>query len=245
MVRGSEDKHRMILARLDIERIADAVIADFRNETNTDMLGVCIDQLAHEYLGLRVTFEKLSNDTSFCGVTAYADTKFKVVVDGEEKIIHISKNQVILDSDFIEMGKVHERCAKRRFTLAHEVAHQILYQLESDETKAACALPYAMRTPHTVRELKTTEDWNEWQANALGAALLMPRKSVAFFMKAIKRVKEDEYCAANGLDPNVVTPAFMIDYFCKVFHVSRSAATIRLQHLGYLSKDNEQIIMED
>ena len=40
---------------------------------------------------------------------------------------------VILDESFIRSGNVQRLCAKRRFTLGHECAHQILFQLESEE----------------------------------------------------------------------------------------------------------------
>ena len=34
------------------------------------------------------------------------------------------------------------------------------------------------RTAYSLRELKTREDWNEWQANVLGAAILMPQREI-------------------------------------------------------------------
>lgn len=41
---------------------------------------------------------------------------FKTVVDRNIKIIKVMKNQIILDSDFLEVGKVREFCRKRSFT---------------------------------------------------------------------------------------------------------------------------------
>ena len=34
------------------------------------------------------------------------------------------------------------------------------------------------RQAYSLRELKTREDWNEWQANVLGAAILMPQREI-------------------------------------------------------------------
>ena len=81
-------------------------------------------------------------------------------------------NKGLQDESFIRSGNVQRFCAKRRFTLAHECAHQILFQLESDEVKTSCEMKYSARTAYTPRELKTREDWNEWQANVLGAAIV-------------------------------------------------------------------------
>lgn len=85
---------------------------------------------------------------------------------------------MLLDSSFIAPGNVRKLCGKRRFTLAHECAHQILFQLETDEQKEACRKLYAERRAYSLRDLKSNEDWNEWQANALGAAILMPQQEI-------------------------------------------------------------------
>ncbi len=234
MVCGSENIC-MILTREDIEIIADNIIDDFKHETGIDTSFTMIEQLATDYLKLRVTFERLSNDSGFCGITAYKDTTFKTVVDGNIKIIKIAKNQVILDSDFVEVGKIRELCGKRRFTLAHEVAHQILFSLESVEEKLKYDKMYSARKAHTIRELKTFEDWNEWQANALGAALLMPRSSVDAYIMAFKRAIKEQM--PIGLQNVSLYSKYIIDSFCDYFHVSKSAGIIRLQQLGYIADD--------
>ncbi|MDD7300601.1 MAG: ImmA/IrrE family metallo-endopeptidase, partial [Eubacteriales bacterium] len=133
--------------------------------------------------GLRVSFARLSPDGSICGVTAYADTEYKITELGITRTLALKRNQVILDESFILSGNVQRLCAKRRFTLAHECAHQILFQLESEEVRAACEMKYSARTAYTPRELKTREDWNEWQANVFGAAILLPQKEVDLAMR--------------------------------------------------------------
>lgn len=223
----------MILTREDLEIIAENIIFDFKKETGIDTSFTLIEQLATDYLKLKVTFERLSNDSGFCGITAYKDTQFKTVVDGYEKIIYIKKNQIILDSDFMEIGKIKELCGKRRFTLAHEVAHQILFSLESEEEKLKYNKMYSARKAHTIRQLKTFEDWNEWQANSLGAALLMPQASVNTFMTAFRMAIKDKM--PIGFTDMSLYSDFIVDSFCEYFHVSRSAAIIRLKHLGYMA----------
>ena len=73
-----------------------------------------------------------SPDGSICGVTAYADTEYKITELGITRTLALKRNQVILDESFILSGNVQRLCAKRRFTLAHECAHQILFQLVSN-----------------------------------------------------------------------------------------------------------------
>ena len=180
----------MILSHKQIEEIAAAVTKDFNQfffgddfESSRRFVQCTpIDQFAKDFLGLSVSFARLSADGSICGLTAYADTEYEIEEMGIKRTIPLKQNQVLLDESFIKPGQVKELCGKRRFTLAHECAHQILYQYESDEVKAACQKKYAARSSYSLRDLKTREDWNEWQANALGAAILMPQKEMDLAM---------------------------------------------------------------
>ena len=171
----------MILSHKQIEEIAAAVTKGF-NEFffgkdadigRTTVRATPIDQFARDYLGLSVSFARLSTDGSLCGLTAYTDTEYTVEEQGVRRTIPLKANQVLLDASFIQPGQVHALCGKRRFTLAHECAHQILFGMESDEVKRAQEKRYAPRIAYSLRDLKTREDWNEWQANVLGAAILI------------------------------------------------------------------------
>lgn len=180
----------MILSQKKIEEIAAAVTKDF-NEfffgsetegTRRMARGTPIDQFAKEYLDMNVSFTRLSPDGSICGLTAYADTEYIIEEMGVKRTIPLRKNQILLDVSFIQPGQVHKLCGKRRFTLAHECAHQILFQMESEAAQSVYVKKYSARTAYSLRDLKTREDWNEWQANVLGAAILMPQKEIDLAM---------------------------------------------------------------
>ena len=86
MVRRSKGGLPMILSHAKIEEIAAAVTKDFNlfffgqesNEGKRMPQVTPIDQFAREYLHLSVSFENLSTDGSFCGLTAYLVHKFRV-----------------------------------------------------------------------------------------------------------------------------------------------------------------------
>ena len=147
----------MILSQHQLEEIAASTTKDFNrfffgdeaDKPDRSALPTPIDQFAKNYLGLRVSFARLSPDGSICGVTAYADTEYKITELGITRTPALKRNQVILDESFILSGNVQRLCAKRRFTLAHECAHQILFQLESEEVKASCEMKYSARTAYT------------------------------------------------------------------------------------------------
>lgn len=228
----------MILSHREIEEIAAAVTKDFnefffgsKQEDDSRMAQATpIDQFAGEYLGLSVTFVHLSSDGSLCGLTAYADTEYVIEEMGIKRTIPLRKNQILLDDSFIRPGQVHKLCGKRRFTLAHECAHQILFQMESDAVRDACERKYSARKAYSLRDLKTREDWNEWQANALGAAILMPQKEIDLAMRRFASGKR----LVNYEGRFAYHDRLSLTLLCQQLGVSKSAAVIRLRQLGYI-----------
>jgi len=226
----------MILSQRQLEEIAASTTKDFNrfffgdeaDKPDRSALPTPIDQFAKNYLGLRVSFARLSPDGSICGVTAYADTEYKITELGITRTLALKRNQVILDESFILSGNVQRLCAKRRFTLAHERAHQILFQLESEEVKTSCEMKYSARTAYTPRELKTREDWNEWQANVLGAAILLPQKEVDLAMCQFAKTPLINYEGRYSYGDHLT-----LRLFCRLFGVSKTTASIRLRQLGY------------
>ena len=193
------------------------------------VLPMMIDRFAKDYLGLNVEFAVLSDDGSICGLTAYADTEYKA--DG--KVLPLRQNEVILDESFMQPGMVGKLCEKRRFTLAHECAHQILFRYVSDSEKQSFRKMYSERRTYSLRDLKNKEDWNERQANILASAIMMPRREINFAMQQYaggrKLVSYDGWFGIG--DYKII---------CKLAEnlgVSKKALIIRLNNLGYVRDD--------
>lgn len=106
---------------------------------------------------------------------------------------------------------------RKRFTIAHELAHYLLHNTESESLfiDKDFIAKYRSATNYTPRELK-----QERQANAFAAELLMPRKIL------LASLKEDEY-------KDLPEPE-LIDELAKLFDVSVPAMTIRLSNLNIL-----------
>ena len=223
----------MYLSYLDIEQIAAAALEDFRYCTGIDAFCTPIDQFAKDYLGLNVLFTKLSADGSILGLTAYADTVLKAGDRGFGKNLTLKANDVVLDSSFIESAyNIQKLCDKRRFTLAHECAHQILFEMEPESVQKEHRQKYATRRAYSLRDLKCREDWNEWQANALGAALLMPADRVTM---VFRRLTHGRVLTSYDGRFNPPDDLAMV-HLTSMFGVSRSAMAIRLEQLGFLVK---------
>jgi len=220
----------MILSRAQIEEMASAAIADFFGNIEGRMAAIDIDRFAKEYLKLSVSFTRLSEDGSLCGITAYADTEYQIEEMGIVRTIPLKQNQVLLDSSFIIPSQCRKLCGKRRFTLSHECAHHLLYQLEADAAQASCRRMYAERTAYSLRELKSKEDWNEWQANVMGAALLMPPQLIDLLMF---RFAPNRKLTAYGYKFEY-RDELAISLMCQFLGVSKTALVIRLRELGFL-----------
>ena len=89
---------------------------------------------------------------------------------------------------------------------------------------------YAERRTYSLRDLKSNEDWNEWQANVLGAAILMPQEEVELAMWRFASMNPIQNFEGWLLQRDKM----IVNMMCETFGVSKAALLIRLRHLGYL-----------
>lgn len=221
----------MILSRAQIEAIGEIVLRDFAHSNNqrqnyiSDLPGNAfpIEQFAEDYLGLEVSMTELSTDGSICGLVAYTDTEYQIP-GSAMRTIPLRQKQVLLDSRLAGAGQI----GRRRFTLAHECAHQIFFSLEDTATRRTGQIAYSKRSIYSLRELEMKKDWDEWQANALAAAILIPinkLKDVRYQMS----LKEPIKCYGTKLDHKSRAD---LEALCHAFLVSKSAMLIRLRQIG-------------
>jgi Zn-dependent peptidase ImmA (M78 family) len=127
---------------------------------------------------------------------------------------------------------------RRRFTLAHELSHFLLDhgKFMRRDTCDETDLTALKSSPYLPREVRRME----YQANLLASCLLMPRKSfIRSFVKIAKTLElqdrgfgyiyyDEQPC--NARDFMLVTSSLM-----KTYSVSRTAARIRLETLGFIT----------
>ena len=164
-----------ILSRNDIEKIAGKILVIYNEAYIPEkhlFYQVVPEDLA-EVLGLEIDYQILSLDGTILGVTA-PDEQYVSVYDNEQECCYyLDGNTILIDTRLCASPKT---IGRKNYTLAHEIAHQILYKAFPDAYGPARRLMCDYRrTPESRRKII---DWTEWQADALAAALLMPKDAV-------------------------------------------------------------------
>jgi hypothetical protein len=186
-----------------------------------------LEWFARSYLRLNVDYRNLSLNGTVQGFTAPAGMTVKLPSEnGGEVEVTVTNDTVFLDKSLCEVKNVHFM----RFTLAHECAHHILARLEEKRTGINFRRRFDPRRQYTARELKTAVDWCEWQANAMAAALLIPKSYLTpYLTRWGKPCKPISYGGRfNTQDYAIVCE------LVKRFNVSDKVVKIRLGETGNL-----------
>jgi Predicted Zn peptidase len=204
----------MYLSKEDIENIGDSVIEDYTNQNDIkNQLPVDIERFARSYLGLNIEYQKLSDNGKILGLTSYMGVVLELSFSDGSSFLSVPEDTILLDTQFTILRNQR----RKRFTIAHECAHQILARIEENiNNEISC------------RRLYTSEDWVEWQANSLGAVLLIPRLALfAELNRDIAPFKPTIYGdRLNTMDYK------RVKRLSDKFGVSVSAMKIRLKELG-------------
>lgn len=224
----------MILSRADIEWIAADILKRFDQVDKSQFPRTDIDRLAEQYLQLSVYYRQLSADKSLLGLTVYDDTELELPMENRMEILKLDADTVLLEKRFLQqyipLREKQKNALQRRFTLAHECAHQILFRMESAETKKNIKEQYSQRKVYDCYDLKAKEDWNEWQANTLGAALLMPAEAIERYFDRYQG-GTPLFCY-GGKYPK--REQLAISHLTGFFGVSKTALEIRLKAMGFI-----------
>lgn len=153
----------------ELDELGEGLVMAYIRKTGMKMLPKCVDieGLANS-LGLKVIYEEFAEDDyDKIGFLSNGMTPLKVKRGNKVVSFTFPLGTIVVDTN---LRRVRES-GKRRFTIAHEVAHYILdihnpapqYQREFDSEKS-----------YSCEELKAQFNMAETQADKLAASLLMP-----------------------------------------------------------------------
>jgi hypothetical protein len=222
----------MKLSYADIEKCAVKALKGFMSMPidAKDVRPVQIGVFACSHLRLQVNYTRLSDDGNVLGITTYSDTEVDLYRYCRKETIQVPGNTILIDESLRQpsiWGKGDKEINRRQFTIAHECAHHILFGMMSEDEQNEIINRRSARA-YSLRELKRDDEWLEWQANALGAALIMPSKHIGLLMG-------ERRLTIYGKRFNKSDNLF-IRWNSNKLKVSPTALSLRLKQLGYIAE---------
>lgn len=181
--------------------------------------------LANE-LGLTIVYRNLSENGTILGLTSPNEGCITILDNKMEESIFFLDGQTILIEGRLRNHPKNR--GKLNFTIAHEIAHQVIYRLFPEHYACQYRMICDYRSPQA-----RVQDWHEWQADSLGAAILLPEDAVrdAMFFYGLG---EKMVVLSKKYSPN------KYDAFCRMADFlgsSRSALSYRMEQLGLLERN--------
>ncbi len=128
-----------------------------------------------------MVLKEYAPDGSVLGMIAFSDTEYNAYGYGPDGVIELEEGNMLID--FSLCGK--DCRARRRYTQAHELSHWICHRsYHSPDNRCyefrknsfiACRTENIESYRRNDFSQRTDSDWEEWQADSLAAALLMPK----------------------------------------------------------------------
>lgn len=223
------------LSRQDIEEIAErlfSLYAGLPENRGTHIYKVDPELFLRKVLGLNIEYMHLSCDGSIMGLTAFEEMEISVT-DGvhDEETVRLDGKTVIIESDLNFDSRMYGR---RNFTLMHEGSHQIFKMLYPNDYGAVNnGQPSVYCHRITNEHSRHISNWEEWQANVLASAILLPESLVRQGMYLFGLGKYMEYISRE-YRPQEFTQFSDLAIF---LGCSRKALAIRMKQLGLLKRD--------
>jgi Zn-dependent peptidase ImmA (M78 family) len=231
-----------VLSKNEIDEIGEMLVGDFCPEALKEPTEIDIDLFVQDYLKMEQDFQYLSHCRVYLGMTVFNDTDKVPVFDpvqGRADYISAKAHTVIIDNSLLEPNQEH----RYRFTMGHEAGHELLHTpcFEVDAKQMSLFDDFGMeRSPmiqcrvdtkklNVQRTTWTDHDRMEWQANALSAAILMPKSMVNVVVERMRKLNYVGY-VLHSMEVYAVSEAF---------NVSFESATYRLKQLGYIPKEEQ------
>jgi len=214
------------LSKNEIEKIANEVLEDFLRRPLSGYEPIDIEKLAGDYLGLEQRYIKLSDRGTPLGLTTFGGIELELHRYGRTEKLIVAQDTVLLEEAMLR----DKKNGRRRFTLSHECAHQVLCRYEESKSGHSSRKNFVAGRTYSCRDLLNVKSWEEWQANVLGAFLLMPEVVVrhAYFLFCGNEVL-NLYGFDNRMERKDYIPVLSL---CDYLGVSLAALAIRLKDLG-------------
>lgn len=238
-----------VLSKNDLERIADSYTRSFIQYDQKDKPLFSVWKFASCFLGKKVSFEHLSNNSHILGISVFVDgTPIPIYIPETGSIVwkSIPADSILLDRSLAPDKAI--QISKSRFTLMHESAHQILhstYYRRLTQKKSGGPVAFSVLRKEIDEKAIASKvsvhredvDWIEWQANYLASALLIPKDRLKRFLKDSMLYEDYQHKACCKQDESQAYN-FLVYQLAVHFGVSETTMRIRLQTVGFQRLEN-------
>lgn len=224
------------LYKRDFDNIALMIMKEYLPGAVDKIGEVDINYLIKECLFLNVRSKNITADKSVLGLIAFEDAVVPCYdLSYRPIVLDLSAGDILIDMSL----SGNRNIPRRRFTLAHEASHWILHRSYHSPTnqKYEFRKTYLKTLSRNLERrfigFKTENDEEEWQANSLAAALLMPKiPFVEYTLNEIQRIfgEDIDYL----IDDQSEDYEMVVENIASMFNVSRQAVKIRLEQLDLL-----------
>ena len=220
-----------IIGKHEFDDLATQILKEYMPDVLEEPQALDIKYLVEECIVLNIREEKLYFE-NLLGFIAFADT---VVPISEHEVIEVLEGTIMLNV------RLRQKITRWRFTVAHELAHWILHRAyhcgdnreynfrQIGYSYIACRTDRTELGKKNPRVAKTDDEWAEWQADNLAAALLMPRDTfVSAAKNALVNHGFSELYLVSGEEIN--RGMAVIKELADLFEVSMRAVRIRMRY---------------
>ena len=223
-----------IIRKDDMDSLATTFLQTYCPEALRQPMPLPVEDIAELQMGLDIDYINITDDGSTLGMMIFSDGVTEIYDKDTGRYVRqkVTRGTMFVESD------LDDNRGRERFTIAHEMVHWDKHQLRfTTLSYHDKALAKACRCPkEKVLRAKTPDEWLEWQADNLAAAILMPAKMFGLKAKELKSkyhgrigVKINDLMW-RGFSPSMITE-FIISDLAQTFQVSNQAAQIRCNTL--------------
>lgn len=224
-----------IIYKKDMDKEATKFLMRYCPEALETPIPVPVEDIAELKMNLEIDYVNIDRGLDTLGMMLFSDGQVELYDKETDNYIRrdYKKGTLLIESDIFDTGNR----GRERFTITHEMVHWDKHQLrfmtlsyKDKATAKACRCPQ-----QKVYNPKTPEEWMEWQADNLAAAILMPAE---MFKQKAEELK-DQYQVGHRINDfmwqgysSEIIKDIIIGELANTFQVSKQAADIRVNTLG-------------
>ena len=221
------------MSRAELEEISEGLITAYANKfSNRVIQSIDIEHFITEFLMLRIEYASFAeDDAGRIGFLADGATPLLVHQDGKIIPFVFPKDTIVLDKFLL----AEKEQGRRRFTMAHEASHHILSKMYAMPSEGRFHAEYDSERSYSKEELAQMFASVEWQADTMGASLLMPRRIIE---NALAKYNQSNPIRVYGDNTITSKDKAVIRRMAAYIGVSYTALVIRLRDMGLFEYHN-------